>query len=324
MRPREGWENPTEGRTDGNPTEAPPTGETGGSGCAEGLVLTTLDADGNIMLDREPECVTPEEADNRRNKHAPGWETGTSPTEPKPGGGGGTPGFRPASPFPTLSPWQPGKAPTFETPGFVPPEGFEAPKWTWNRELKLTPLKFDEQYQPPTYEQATSDPGYQFRVKEGQRAIENSAAARGALRTGATLKGLSDYNQNAASQEYGNVFNRYNTGFNTRFGVAQALNENQQNIEAQEYKNAFDAFAAQFAANYTGKKDEWNSAFELAKEKFDTEFARQQAAFAPKLVEWQTNEEARRRQWELEFAARQQQWLWNNPNATAILEAGLR
>lgn len=45
-------------------------------------------------------------------------------------------------------------------------------------------------------------PGYQFRLGEGLKALERSAAARGTLLTGGTLKGLERYAQDYASGEY--------------------------------------------------------------------------------------------------------------------------
>jgi hypothetical protein len=62
------------------------------------------------------------------------------------------------------------------------------------------------------------DPSYQFRLKEGQRALENSAAARGTLLSGATAKALQNYGQEAASQEYGNAFGRALQGYQTNLG----------------------------------------------------------------------------------------------------------
>lgn len=53
-----------------------------------------------------------------------------------------------------------------------------------------------------------STPGYQFRLGEGQRQVDNSAAARGSTLSGATLKALSRYGQDYASGEYQNQFNR--------------------------------------------------------------------------------------------------------------------
>ncbi len=55
------------------------------------------------------------------------------------------------------------------------------------------------------------DPGYQFRLGEGLKAMSRQAGARGGLISGQTMKGLEDYRQASASQEYGNAFNRYQT-----------------------------------------------------------------------------------------------------------------
>lgn len=52
------------------------------------------------------------------------------------------------------------------------------------------------------------DPGYQFRMNEGTRAIENSASARGNLYSGATMKALQRYGQDYASNEYDNYLSR--------------------------------------------------------------------------------------------------------------------
>lgn len=54
-----------------------------------------------------------------------------------------------------------------------------------------------------------ADPGYAFRLGEGQKALERSAAARGGLISGGALKAATRYGQDAASQEYQNAFNRY-------------------------------------------------------------------------------------------------------------------
>jgi hypothetical protein len=57
----------------------------------------------------------------------------------------------------------------------------------------------------------TMDPGYQFRLKTGLESLERSAAARGMGLSGAALKGITDYSQNKASDEYKNAFDRYQT-----------------------------------------------------------------------------------------------------------------
>ena len=56
-----------------------------------------------------------------------------------------------------------------------------------------------------------ADPGYAFRMSEGLKALDRTAASRGGLMSGATLKGSQRYGQDLASQEYSNAFNRYQT-----------------------------------------------------------------------------------------------------------------
>jgi hypothetical protein len=59
--------------------------------------------------------------------------------------------------------------------------------------------------------QFQADPGYNFRMAEGMKALERSASARGLLQSGGTLKGAQQYGQNLASSEYENAFSRYLT-----------------------------------------------------------------------------------------------------------------
>ena len=58
---------------------------------------------------------------------------------------------------------------------------------------------------------AGQDPGYAFRLSEGQKALERSAAARGGLLSGGTGKALTSFGQQMGSQEYQNAYNRYQT-----------------------------------------------------------------------------------------------------------------
>jgi len=52
------------------------------------------------------------------------------------------------------------------------------------------------------------DPSYQFRLGEGMKALERTAAARGGLISGGALKAAQRYGQDFASQEFGNAYNR--------------------------------------------------------------------------------------------------------------------
>jgi hypothetical protein len=56
-----------------------------------------------------------------------------------------------------------------------------------------------------------ADPGYAFRLAEGNKALERSAAARGMLMSGKMFKGAQRFGQDLASQEYQNAFDRYQT-----------------------------------------------------------------------------------------------------------------
>ena len=78
-----------------------------------------------------------------------------------------------------------------------------------------------------------TDPGYQFRMAEGQKALERSAAARGGLMGGGTLKAISRYGQDVASQEYQNVYNRFNADGDRRFNRLSALAGTGQTATAQ-------------------------------------------------------------------------------------------
>jgi hypothetical protein len=72
-------------------------------------------------------------------------------------------------------------------------------------------------------QQFEQDPGYAFRQSEGMKALERSAAARGGLLSGGTLKGIQRFGQDLASQEYGNAFNRYQTERAARLNPLQSL-----------------------------------------------------------------------------------------------------
>lgn len=67
------------------------------------------------------------------------------------------------------------------------------------------------------------DPGYAFRLSEGLKALDRTASARGTLGGGAGLKAAARYGQDAASQEYSNAFNRYQTNRSNQLQPLQSL-----------------------------------------------------------------------------------------------------
>jgi hypothetical protein len=78
-------------------------------------------------------------------------------------------------------------------------------------------------YTPFNMQTFQQDPGYAFRIKEGQQALDRSAAARGGLISGAALKAATRYGQDMGSQEYTNAFNRYQVERAARLNPLQSL-----------------------------------------------------------------------------------------------------
>ena len=70
-----------------------------------------------------------------------------------------------------------------------------------------------------------TDPGYNFRLSEGLKALDRQAAARGGMMSGAALKAAGRFGGDLASQEYGNAFNRFQTNRASQAGLyTDALN----------------------------------------------------------------------------------------------------
>ena len=70
---------------------------------------------------------------------------------------------------------------------------------------------------------AGQDPGYAFRMKEGLKAVDAQAAARGGLISGAALKASQRFGQDMASQEYQNAYNRFQTTRQNTLAPYQSL-----------------------------------------------------------------------------------------------------
>jgi hypothetical protein len=116
----------------------------------------------------------------------------------------------------------------------------------------------------------TTDPGYQFRLSEGLKALDQQAAARGGLISGNALKASQNYGQNAASQEYQNAYNRYQTNRANLLNPLQSLAGGAQSSAntignaAQNYANTgtgslqYGGNAA--ASGYLGQANTWNQA----------------------------------------------------------------
>ena len=126
---------------------------------------------------------------------------------------------------------------------------------------------FDELYGGDKFQQ---DPSYQFRVDEGIKAVNRSAAARGMLESGATLKGLTRFGQREGSQEYQNAFNRFQVERAARLNPLQSLMGSGQSASnvmtgatgqfgQNEASNIYNAGQAR-ASGYIGQANALNNA----------------------------------------------------------------
>jgi hypothetical protein len=100
-----------------------------------------------------------------------------------------------------------------------------------------------------------ADPGYAFRMSEGMKALERSAAARGGLLSGATLRGTQRFGQDLASQEYQNAFNRFQAERAGTLNPFQALAGT-----AQSGANVLGQQAGQYGSNVSNILGAYGSA----------------------------------------------------------------
>lgn len=109
---------------------------------------------------------------------------------------------------------------------------------------KFAPSQFQQAGQDPYSQYQRSmqpldvnvneDPGYQFRLQQGQEALEGGAAARGGLFSGQAGKELMQFGQQLGSQEYQNAYNR--AAGERAFGqqaYGQAYGQDMQNQQKQ-------------------------------------------------------------------------------------------
>ena len=88
---------------------------------------------------------------------------------------------------------------------------------------------------PITMDQATLEktPGYQFNLTQGQRAVTNSAAARGLVSSGAALKGAATFATGLADSTYQQQFNNAQTNQANAYNRLKALVDTGENASAQ-------------------------------------------------------------------------------------------
>lgn len=169
-----------------------------------------------------------------------GWEAWGQVARQKGGGGGGGGGFGGPGGGGGGFGVPGGGAYGGATTGFGGAPAFDAPDFV-----------------PPSYEEAMADPGYQFALREGADALQKSAAAKGLLRTSGTLKDLIRYGQDAATQQYGNVFDRAMKKYGADFGAAQA----EFDPRYGSWQTAFGAGEDRWRTQYGGDLSKWQTQY---------------------------------------------------------------
>lgn len=103
------------------------------------------------------------------------------------------------------------------------------------------------------------DPGYQFRMDEGMKALERGAAARGGLLSGGFARKALRYAQDYASNEYTNVYNRVAS----IAGFGQTATNNSSNaimVAGGNVGNAMMNAGEARASGYVGQGNAWANA----------------------------------------------------------------
>lgn len=100
-----------------------------------------------------------------------------------------------------------------------------------------------------------ASPDYQFRLKEGLKTVQNSAAAQGGLYSGNALRGVTEYGQGLAAGEYGNWFNR-NAAL---AGIGQTATTQAGNAAMQTGANIGNLFAMQGDSRASGIAGQGNA-----------------------------------------------------------------
>lgn len=97
-----------------------------------------------------------------------------------------------------------------------------------NKRLKelTTPITMDQ-------DTLENTPGYQFNLRQGQRAVTNSSAARGLASSGAALKGAATFATGLADSTYQNQFNNANTNQTNAYTRLKGLIDTGENAGAQ-------------------------------------------------------------------------------------------
>jgi hypothetical protein len=109
-----------------------------------------------------------------------------------------------------------------------------------------------------TMEDYEEDPGFQFRLEEGNKALERAQSRRGNFYSGQALKEANRYNSGQASQEYGAAYDRFNNDNNTLYNRLAGISN--QGLGAVNTGVASSQTASNNYQNIIGQLGSYNAA----------------------------------------------------------------
>lgn len=167
----------------------------------------------------------------------PGYDTAGYPLPTE--GTGPTPREQPPANTPPPTRDDPTTPPTPPNLGAGALAPFSEPAPTFTTQPGYTATSF----KAPTFEEALNNPGFQFRMKMGEQALQNAASARGTLNDSGTLQSMIDYGQNAGAAGYGDVFSRdFSTWQANEDAQRQAYGLNRQTQYIDPWTAAYNAW----------------------------------------------------------------------------------
>ncbi len=125
----------------------------------------------------------------------------------------------------------------------------------------------------------TKDPGYKWRMEQGQEAQERSAAARGMTMSGAQSKALQDYSQGLASQEYGVAYNReydkQTQAYNREYGQQTDLYNREYDKQNNRYNRAWDSQTQGYNREAMQQNNLYSREYNRQNDAYNREYSRQ-------------------------------------------------
>lgn len=162
--------------------------------------------------------------------------------------------------------------PQFNAREFAAPPEFSYPELEAGQPFTYDPFTY-ESYQMPGEKEIASEPGFDFALKQAQKAYENSKAYLGTYKTGATIKGLADYTNKMAFQNADRVISRsaenYDRNRNNAFGSWAA---NRDNAFGSWQANRNDRFNT-WQANRNNAADNYATNYGISRDVFDRNYA---------------------------------------------------